>query len=46
METEDGSPFSEEQESSVQSYRFEEVMLEGEGIGGDGIDLTPTLLLF
>ncbi|MCI9477981.1 MAG: DUF4179 domain-containing protein [Lachnospiraceae bacterium] len=38
VETEDGSPFSEEQESSVQSYRFEEVMLEGEGIGGDGID--------
>lgn len=34
VETEDGSPFSPEQAGSVQSYRFEEVMLEGEGIGG------------
>lgn len=34
VETVDGSPFTAEQEGSVQSYRFEEVMLEGEGIGG------------
>ena len=38
VETEDGSPFSVEQENSVQSYRFEEVMLEGEGIGGDELN--------
>ena len=38
VETEDGSPFSQEQENSVNSYRFEEVMLEGEGIAGDGLD--------
>ncbi len=34
VETMDGSPFTTEQKGSVQSYRFEEVMLEGEGIGG------------
>ena len=38
VETADGSPFREEQEGSVQSYRFEEVMLEGEGIGGDELN--------
>ena len=38
VETEDGSPFNAKQEGSVQSYRFEEVMLEGEGIAGDGLD--------
>ncbi len=38
VETEDGSPFSVEQENSAQSYRFEEVMLESEGIGGQGLD--------
>ena len=38
VETEDGSPFSPKREGSVQSYRFEEVMLEGEGIGGDELN--------
>ena len=38
VETEDGSPFTTEQEKSVHSYRFEEVMLEGEGVGGEGLD--------
>ncbi len=37
VETEDGSPFSEEQEGSVQSYRFSEVMLEGDGVAKDGL---------
>ncbi len=38
VETEDGSPFSEEQEGSISSYRFEEVMLEGDGIEKDGLN--------
>lgn len=38
VETEDGSPFNAGQEGIVQSYRFEEVMLEGEAIAGDGLD--------
>lgn len=38
VETEDGSPFSKEQEGKIQSYQFEEVMLEGEGIGGEGLN--------
>lgn len=38
VETEDGSPFDAGQEGIVQSYRFEEVMLEGEAIAGDGLD--------
>lgn len=38
VETEDGSPFNAGQEGIVQSYQFEEVMLEGEAIAGDGLD--------
>ena len=38
VETEDGSPFSREQEGRIQSYQFGEVMLEGEGIGGEGLN--------
>jgi len=32
VETEDGSPFTQEQERDIRSYRFEDVKLEGEGI--------------
>ncbi len=38
VETEDGSPFTKAQEGKISSYRFEEVMLEGEGVAGDGLD--------
>lgn len=38
VETVDGSPFSPQQEGTVQSYQFEEVMLEGEGIGGGDLN--------